>query len=60
MQKALKQNLLVETFQERDIRAKAASDSESLTIAAGLLTHSNSKVTERHYRRKAQIVRPLR
>ncbi len=40
-------------------RPKAAFDSESLSIAAGLLTHLDSKVTERHYRRKAQIVRPL-
>jgi integrase len=60
MRKAIDKGLLSETFQERDIRAKAGSDSESAEAASGLLDHADGKVTRRHYRRKAEVIKPLR
>lgn len=47
-------------FTEHDIRAKSASDADSLEHAQKLLTHADSKITDRVYRRKPEKVRPLR
>jgi hypothetical protein len=52
--------VITERFTEHDIRAKTGSDAEGLDHASRLLTHSNSKTTEQHYRRKTPIVKPLR
>jgi integrase len=60
MRKALKEGVITERFTEHDIRAKTGSDAEGLDHASRLLTHSNSKTTEQHYRRKTPIVKPLR
>jgi integrase len=58
MVKALKQGVITERFTEHDLRAKTASDTD-LKHAASLLTHDDIKTTQKHYRRKAERVRPL-
>ena len=50
----------VPRFNEHDIRAKCASDAESLERARELLAHADSATTRRVYRRKPEKVRPLR
>lgn len=47
-------------FTEHDIRAKCASDAETLEHARALLAHADSRTTERVYRRKPERVKPLR
>jgi integrase len=51
---------VTENFTEHDLRAKVASDAESLQHATELLAHADSRTTERVYRRKAVIVKPMR
>ncbi len=46
-----------EHFQERDLRAKAATDADSLEHARGLLDHTSTSTTRRIYRRKAEAVK---
>lgn len=43
-----------------DFRAKAASDQDTDERAAELLTHKDSKVTKRHYRRKKKVIQPTK
>ncbi len=43
-----------------DFRAKAGSDMADERDAQALLTHADGKVTRRHYRRKAAVVKPVR
>lgn len=59
MTKALEETALEERFQERDLRAKTASDMP-LELATALLGHADSKITERVYRRKATVVKPAK
>lgn len=59
MVKALAQNIITERFQERDIRAKTASDMGSLSDARLLLGHESDKTTAKYYSRLPQKVRPL-
>jgi integrase len=47
-------------FTEHDLRARCGSDAESLARTQQLLGHADSKITERVYRRKPEVVRPLR
>jgi integrase len=47
-------------FTEHDLRAKVASDAESLQHAMDLLSHADSRTTKRIYRRKATSVKPAR
>lgn len=58
MTKALGDTGLQERFTEHDLRAKAASDQESLKLAQHLLGHADSKITKKVYRRKMEIVTP--
>lgn len=51
---------VTEHFTEHDLRAKVASDAESLQHATDLLAHADSRTTERVYRRKAVVVRPMK
>lgn len=51
---------VIERFTEHDIRAKASSDLPTVQAASELLTHSDTKVTDKHYRRKPQEVRPTK
>ncbi len=60
MARLLKDTTITERFTEPDIRAKCASDAETLLRAQQLLGHADSKITQRVYRRKPEIVRPLR
>lgn len=59
MDKALKEGILSEKFTDHDIRAKSGSDT-SLEHATKLLSHQSSKITQRHYRRQAEKVKPLK
>jgi integrase len=47
-------------FTEHDLRAKAGSDADSPERAKSLLTHADLRTTERFYRRKPEIIKPLR
>lgn len=47
-----------EGFWEHDIRAMAASESESLERAQALLNHSSIAVTRKHYRRNVERIKP--
>lgn len=49
-----------EGFTEHDLRAKCASDAESLERARQLLAHADSRTTKRFYRRKPERVRPAK
>jgi integrase len=60
MLRVLKETAVSERFTEHDIRAKAGSDAESLERARQLLAHADTKMTQRVYRRKPEVVRPLR
>lgn len=59
MEKALKQTGLIEKFQERDLRAKVASESDTLEEASARLGHASTEITNRVYRRKPVRVLPL-
>jgi integrase len=59
MTNAVKKGILQERFREHDLRAKTGSDTD-LAHAVSLLSHMDRKTTQRHYRRKAEIVEPLR
>ncbi len=53
------ENALEEPFQFRDLRAKSASD-DSAEKASRRLGHANPAITERVYRRRPEVVKPLR
>lgn len=58
--RVMRETQITERFTEHDLRAKCASDAETLEHATLLLAHADSKITERVYRRKPKIVKPLR
>ena len=58
MARLLKETEITERFTEHDLRAKVASDAESLERAKQLMTHSDAKMTERVYRRKPERIKP--
>ncbi len=58
MKKALELGIIKERFRDHDLRAKTGSDIE-FEHATRLLAHLDSKITEKHYRRRVSIVRPL-
>jgi integrase len=60
MGRLIKDTKITERFTEHDLGAKRASDAETLGRAQQLLGHADSKITERVYRRKPEIIRPLR
>ncbi len=47
---------ITENFTDHDIRAKTGSDAATVEIAAKMLSHANTAVTSKHYRRKPDIV----
>jgi integrase len=49
-----------EAFQFKDLRAKSASDSGSLTEASERLQHSTTAITSARYMRRATRIKPLR
>ncbi len=60
MDKVMNTTRVTERFQERDLRAKVASESNSLVEASERLGHSDTAITQRVYRRKPVRVQPLR
>lgn len=60
MERVLKETKVATKFTEHDLRAKCASDAETLEHARSLLSHADSRLTERVYRRKPELVKPLR
>lgn len=60
MARVLKETKVTEHFTEHDLRAKCASDAQSLEHARALLAHADSRTTDRVYRRKPERVKPLR
>lgn len=60
MERVLDETAIKEKFTEHDLRAKVGSDAHSLDHARSLLQHADSRTTQRVYRRKAEIVEPLR
>jgi len=60
MERVMTETKVTEPFHEHDIRAKAASDAESLEHAQALLSHADSRTTRRIYRRKPEKVKPTR
>lgn len=59
MDRVLKDTKVTERFTEHDLRAKCASDADSLDHARALLSHADSRTTNAIYRRKPEIVAPL-
>lgn len=60
MDRVLSETKVTERFTEHDLRAKCASDAETLEHARQLLAHANSNITRRVYRRKPERVKPAR
>ena len=60
MDKVMAETKVVERFQERDLRAKVASDSDSLVEASERLGHADTAITQRVYRRKPVRIQPLK
>lgn len=58
--RVLKETKITENFTEHDIRAKVASDAESLQHAMELLSHADAAITQRVYRRKATVIQPAK
>jgi len=56
MQRVLSETKVKERFTEHDLRAKCASDAESIEKARMLLSHVDSRMTQRVYRRKPDRV----
>jgi integrase len=60
MAKVVAETTVTERFTEHDLRAKCASDAESLEHAQQLLAHTEAATTRRIYRRRGEVVRPLK
>lgn len=60
MTRLLAETSVVLRFTKHDLRAKCASDATSLEHARQLLSHADGRLTERVYRRKPEVVNPLR
>jgi integrase len=58
MKRVLRETKVTERFTEHDLRAKCASDAESLEHARALLSHADAKTTQRVYRRRPERVQP--
>lgn len=60
MARVLFETKVNQRFTEHDLRAKCASDTDSLAHAQQLMAHADSATTNRIYRRKPERVKPLR
>lgn len=56
----LRETKVTERFTEHDLRAKCASDAESLEHARAMLAHADARTTELIYRRRPERVHPAR
>lgn len=60
MKRVLAETAVKERFTEHDMRAKAASDADNAEHARALMSHADSKITQRVYMRKPETVRPIK
>ena len=60
MRRVLTETKVTQSFTEHDLRAKCASDAETLEQARALLAHADAGITARVYRRRAERVEPGR
>lgn len=60
MGRVLAETKVKQSFTDHDLRAKCASDAETLEQARALLSHADSRTTKRVYRRKPEVVQPLK
>jgi integrase len=60
MDRVLTETKIKDRFTEHDLRAKCASDAETLEHAQQLLAHADSATTRRVYRRRPERVKPLK
>jgi integrase len=60
MTRVLKDTKVTVRFTEHDLRAKVASDADTLERARALMAHIDARLTQRIYRRKPERVRPMR
>lgn len=58
MERVMNETNVKERFTEHDMRAKCASDADTLEHARALLAHADSQVTHRIYRRQPMRVKP--
>lgn len=59
MKRVLAETKVTERFTSHDIRAKTASDTDT-EHGSRLLGHADSRITERVYRRKTEVIQPLK
>jgi hypothetical protein len=57
--KVMHETKVTDRFWELDLRAKVASDSDTLIEASERLGHADTGITQRVYRRKPVRVQPL-
>jgi integrase len=60
MTRLLKDTEIKERFTEHDLRGKVGSDVVSVERASDLLGHASKEITKRHYRRKPEVIKPVR
>jgi integrase len=60
MTRLLEETDIKDRFTEHDLRGKVGSDLASIERAADLLGHTNKEITKRHYRRKPEVIKPVR
>lgn len=60
MGRVMRETKVKQSFTDHDLRAKCASDAETLEQARALLAHADSRTTKRIYRRRPEIVQPLK
>jgi integrase len=60
MTRLLKETEIKERFTEHDLRGKVGSDEVSIERATDLLGHASKEITKRHYRRKPEVIKPVR
>ena len=60
MKRLLRDTGIEERFTEHDLRGKVGSDVASIERAAELLGHASKVITKRHYRRKPEMIKPVR
>lgn len=58
MDRVVAETKVTDRFWEKDLRAKVASDAESLEHARALLSHATDTTTQKVYRRKPERVKP--
>ena len=59
MNKVLEETKVTDRFQERDLRAEVATDSATLQDASDRLEHTDTAITNRVYRRKPVVIKPI-